>query len=137
MIVFRRGDVIRFRRGNNEYLGTIYRASPALKGCIVTVKEGQEHERGAWTVRWSSIVRIEVPVLTEKEREALIALRDYPGDRVTVKDLAWVRLSSNVTGSCLSRLEKRGFVAQSREGLTGLVSLWALTGEGRRVAKTL
>lgn len=132
-MIFRRGDVVRFRRGSNEYVGTI---TSIYGGPLAVVTESGV----LMHVAARDVKQVVVPVLTAKERVGLLALSDheklYKGSSVTVtvRDLALVRGDSVVTGSCLAKLQRRGLVYQARYGITGLVSLWGLTDEGRRVA---
>lgn len=148
-VAFRKGDVIRFRRGANEYTGKISRlykgsGGPLLaEGCTrrsVTGFDGPVVQ--VMQVRLKHVLQIVTPVLTEKEHAALCALRTHAAtEPITVRDLRWARHHAReegaVTGACLSGLERRGLVAQSRDGLTGLTSKWALTEEGRRVARAI
>lgn len=126
----RKRDVVLFRRGNNEYVGTIRTVSERMGGCIVEVEEGPAYMHGAWAVAFKSIVRVEKPVLTEKERAALALLA--PALRPMI--VAEMKAAGHaISAKTLRDLADRGFVvAWKTVGESGPFE-WELTGEGRRV----
>lgn len=128
----RKRDVVLFRRGDNEYTGTVRSISRHMRGCIVEIEDGPAYMHGAWSVRFDSVIRIEVPSLTEKER---LALGELARERVgaTVAELRGIGVE--IAGKTLRDLEDRGFVQGSSRGVAVSGALaWRLTEEGRRVS---
>ena len=143
----RDGDVIRFRRGEREYVAPVKHVYRALAGVTVAMPDGE------WKVASKSIVRIEVPKLTPKERAALIALRDVGADGIYTDEIApggnhvrgctTVKLLKakgyEVSGRIMSVLLDRGLVEGVLVGINvgWTHHTWGLSEEGRRVAGEL
>lgn len=133
---YRRGDVIRFRQGENEYVGTIRSLHPRDQFFRVQTEERVLALRGSLTVRLGSVIGIVTAVLTEKERVALTELRKESRP-VTLNVLNGVRRVAGeplISGTTMRGLAQRGFVVGERYGVTdsGPMS-WRLTVEGSDV----
>lgn len=145
---FRRGDEIRFRRGSNEYVGTVVNIHSVIGGLEV-----QADRIGGCRVAMRNVVRLETPKLTEKETLALRALRDtgadghYEPGRAANGDS--IRHASSVRqmreagydlhGTTFAGLTDRGLVEGVLAGINSgwTHTMWGLTEEGRRVARGL
>lgn len=146
----RKRDEVRFRRGDREYVGKVVHVYQTIDAVLVRTHRGKD---GAWKVALRSIVRIETPKLTEKERAALVALREVGADGIYTGEIlsggnyargcTTVRLLKDagyeVTGRCLSGLMDRGLVEGVLVGINvgWTHHTWGLSEEGRRVAAEL
>lgn len=149
-VVYRNGDVVQFRRGSNEYVGTIIRIYGVVAGLRVRVEPGVEqvapgHRRvegypREMTVMIKDVQQIVVPVLTAKERVAIEEL-SHESVSVTVSDLNGTRRATVpplplISGTTLYGLSQRGLVTGEHYNIASASGpfLWRLTLEGRRVA---
>jgi hypothetical protein len=122
----RKGDKVLFRRGSNRYVGEVLRIFARDSVCIVS------YGGWDWTVLFKSIIRVEVPVLTVKERAAfaLLSVATRPMIAAELKALGLGMIS----GKTLRDLADRGLVrAFTTLGEHGPFE-WEITEEGRRVA---
>lgn len=117
---YRTGDVVRFVRGSNEYTGTIvfFHRTKAMCHVRIPVLDG------VYALMLRHILAVEIPVLTEKERAALVELRRWS---VSMPSKGLFQ----VAPTTLAGLSKRGLVEELVEGVTGKKRTWKISQEGR------
>ena len=133
---YRRGDVVRFRRGSNVYVGTVVRIFGVLAGLEV-----QAEGIGGVRVAMKHVEQLVTPKLTDKERTALLELLPESGS-VTLADLNGFRRAKDlplVSGTTMHSLAERGLVTGMYPNVSSTTGplVWRLTEEGRRVARGL
>lgn len=125
-MIFRVGDIVRYQLGGSgDLVGRLVKKMVGYPGVRV--------ERGGivYTVPVKDIVRVEVPVLTDCEGEALAALAKGSW---TLRGLAEAGVA--VAPKTMSGLARRGLVLGMTVGVARVTTaVWGLTDDGRRVVR--
>lgn len=127
----RKGDVVVFRRGANEYKATvlrIYRVTPMVEVIL--------DDATVYHVPLRSVVSVAVPALTEAERDTLALMHMLTGRGRHGVTLAGARRAGHTLSvTALVNLRERELVATERFGFSEWAPFtWTLTTAGRKVA---